>query len=75
MDFDNPKVYGDKFISDGLVFITLQDKSIIIITTTPNPDLANKHLLVHLGKTGVLDIWRDMRKNRTNILLVLSFGF
>ena len=25
MDFDKPKVYGDTFISDGLVFLVVND--------------------------------------------------
>ena len=35
MDFDKPKVYGDTFISDGLVSIFLAGKKVVLLKASP----------------------------------------
>ena len=42
MDFDNRKVYGDTFISDGLVYITINIKASALLKTPAQAGFGGK---------------------------------
>ena len=45
MDFDKPKVYGDTFISDGLVFfLTTRSRSLLYEASVPSANYATPSL-------------------------------
>ena len=63
MDFDKPKVYGDTFISDGLVFIRM------FLNDRPPGDDSNFKLVVFFIINGCLLFKQNIVENRMNNLL------
>ncbi|KZT19602.1 hypothetical protein NEOLEDRAFT_1026818, partial [Neolentinus lepideus HHB14362 ss-1] len=64
---EHPKEYKNFSISNGLIFLQLQDQKVLCITdiqingrSTQEITIANAHLLlVHLGPQKTLDLLRD----------------